>query len=102
MSFKEQAENFLASLADALMTIDALEIDEMSDGLSIIGPTGHYLLNYHGVAHQLWLSSPVSGAHHFNYQDPDWICTRTDQPLLDVLDRELAAFGCSLRGLKCS
>ena len=101
---KYEAEKFMACLADVLMSVEALDVDEISEGLSIIVPAGQYLLNYHGVAQQLWLSSPTTGAHHFDYQDSGWVCTRTHQPLLNVLGQELAAFGCSLKGfpLTCS
>ena len=98
MTPKNEAEKFLACLADVLMSFEALDVDEISEGLSIIVPTGQYLLNYHGVAKQLWLSSPSTGAHHFVYQDSGWVCTRTHQTLLTVLDNELVAFGCCLKG----
>ena len=100
MTPKNEAEKFLASLADVLMSVEALDVDETSEGLSILVPAGQYLLNYHGVAHQLWLSSPTTGAHHFDYQDSGWVCTRTHHHLVDVLGQELASFGCSLEGLR--
>jgi frataxin len=49
-----------------------------------------YLLNYHGVTHQIWLASPLSGAHHFRYQDGRWISTRGTDDLITLLESELA------------
>lgn len=48
-----------------------------------------YLLNYHGVTHQLWLASPLTGAHHFRLQDDRWISTRGTDELITLLESEL-------------
>lgn len=52
---------------------------------------GKYLLNKHGSNHQVWLSSPVSGAWHFAWSEDDqaWISTRGGERLEDLLGREL-------------
>lgn len=47
-----------------------------------------FLLNYHGVTNQLWYSSPLSGAHHFAFVNGEWLCTRTGNPLNDLLSNE--------------
>ena len=49
-----------------------------------------YLLNYHGVAQEIWLASPISGAHHFRLQDGLWISTRGTENLISLLETELA------------
>ena len=97
MSYKDQAESFLESLMEILMDCVELEVDETSEGLSILTNAGQYLLNYHNVTAQLWLSSPVSGAHHFHYQGAAWLCTRTNESLTVLLQQELKSFGCSLK-----
>ncbi len=76
-----------------------LEVDETSEGLSILANSGQYLLNYHSVTDQLWLSSPVSGAHHFHCKGNDWLCTRTNKSLTVLLQQELNSLGCSIKGL---
>lgn len=67
-------------------------IDGECDGHSLAFdlPDGrHYLLNYHGVMQQLWLASPMSGAHHFRLQDGHWISTRDTIGLIELLEKEL-------------
>ena len=49
-----------------------------------------YLLNYHGVTQQIWLASPVTGAHHFRLQDGRWTSTRGTDDLMTLLETELA------------
>ncbi len=49
-----------------------------------------YLLNYHGVAHQIWLASPLTGAHHFRFQEGRWVSTRSADDLVALLEKELA------------
>ena len=41
------------------------------------------LLNWHGVAREIWFSSPITGAHHFYLDQGKWKNTRT-QELFDV------------------
>jgi iron donor protein CyaY len=49
-----------------------------------------YLLNYHGVTQQIWLASPLTGAHHFRLQNSHWISTRGTDDLMTLLETELA------------
>jgi frataxin len=48
-----------------------------------------YLLNYHGVTHQIWLASPTTGAHHFRLEDGRWVSTRGTEELISLLESEL-------------
>jgi frataxin len=52
-----------------------------------------YVINKHAPTKQLWLSSPVSGAAHFDYDEPSrsWRSTRGGPPLAERLAAELAA-----------
>jgi iron donor protein CyaY len=59
------------------------------DSLTIRQDGKIYLINYHGVTGQVWYSSPTSGAHHFAWNDNEWVSTRDDSELVDVLRREL-------------
>lgn len=49
-----------------------------------------YLLNYHGVTQQIWLASPLTGAHHFRFVEGVWISTRGTAELVALLEEELA------------
>lgn len=66
------------------------ETDLDGDFLKIFNTKGQFLLNYHPTLDQLWFSSPVSGAHHFKYQD-EWVCTRTGEKIENILKKDLYA-----------
>lgn len=72
--------------------LEAIGFDGECDGYSLAFdlPDGRpYLLNYHGVTHQIWLASPVTGAHHFRFQEGRWISTRSTDELFSFLEAEL-------------
>lgn len=52
-----------------------------------------YVINKHAPTRQLWLSSPVSGVAHFDYDEASrsWRSTRGGPPLVERLAAELAA-----------
>jgi frataxin len=85
---------------DRLMTAveealgDAAEV-ELEGGILTIAPApgGKYVLNKHAPMRQLWLSSPVSGAWHFAFDEAAgaWKSTRGAETLTEVLERDLAA-----------
>jgi len=90
----------LPSLAsEAFQTLNTLfeqlenaGFDAECDGHSLAFdlPDGrHYLLNYHGVTQQIWLSSPRTGAHHFQRQGDRWVSTRGPEELTSLLEAEL-------------
>jgi len=83
------ALKFLSDLCDALET--DYDADFAGDVLVIHHSRGEFLLNYHGTMDQIWLSSPVSGAHHFNYQNLQWLCTRSQRTLDEILRNDLNA-----------
>jgi len=69
--------------------VDELEIDYDGKALQIYLQDGkQYLINFHGVTNQLWISSPFSGAHHFDYKDGSWQSTRMDINLNMLLKTE--------------
>jgi frataxin len=93
--------SFAAEAFQALNTLfERLEkagFDPECDGhsLSFDLPDGRpYLLNYHGVTHQIWLASPLTGAHHFQLQRNRWVSTRgtaqDTEDLISLLEAELA------------
>ena len=73
---------------------DLLDVDIESGILTIELDSGaQYILNKHRPNKQIWLSSPTSGAHHFEYeaQGEQWIGTRKPVNLTDLLKEELKA-----------
>ncbi len=97
VNHQSQAEKFLVSLADNLMSFSEVEVDELPEGISILTQQGEYLLHYHKTTDQIWVSSPLSGAHHFSYQQNYWLCTRTAFPLRTLLCKEFSLLGCHLQ-----
>lgn len=84
-------QRFASCIEDATMD---LEVDLVEGVLSIETEDGAtYLVNKHSPLRQLWLSSPVSGAGHFNYnpESKTWVSTRGGEPLETILERELSA-----------
>lgn len=70
---------------------DKWDVDYTEGTLLIEHSKGQFLLNYHGTMDQIWLSSPISGAHHFIYDSKQWLCTRTKKELEDTLEQDLNA-----------
>ncbi len=96
-STRELAFQTIETIGDFLDQISAessfalLEIDFQDDGLLITDSINrHFLINYHGVTHQIWYSSALSGAHHFALKNGQWRCTRTDGSLHDLLSAEFS------------
>lgn len=54
-------------------------------------PPKELLLTYHGVMKQIWLASTQTGAHHFDYSNGEWVCTRTNRPLSVIINEELSS-----------
>jgi frataxin len=87
--FEARAARALRALVDAS---DAAGLDvEQVEGVVTIETDdgGQYVVNRHGPNRQIWLSSPVSGAWHFDWRDGRWASTRGDQQLDSLLGREL-------------
>lgn len=82
------ADEMLERIADTIDDVLGEEIDaELQGGVLILSleAGGQYVLNKNAPMKQLWLSSPVSGAWHFDYADGDWISTRDPKVVLDLL-----------------
>lgn len=96
-------ESLFASAADQLLnlmadTIDELlgdEIDaELQGGILTLSldSGGQYVINKHAPNRQIWMSSPVSGATHYDYAEGNWQSTRDPGARLpQVLAAELKA-----------
>ena len=87
----ETLARLMEKLEDALG--DRADID-LQDGILTIELErgGRYVINKHAPNRQIWLSSPVSGATHFAYdEERGWLDTRGTATLGATLERELAA-----------
>ena len=98
--FESRADATLARLEQALEDSagDGLDI-ELVGGILILEleAGGTYQINKHSPNREIWLSSPVSGAWHFAWQEGAggaggaWRSTRGAEQLEDLLGRELSA-----------
>ncbi len=89
--FQRLADRFLVALLDACdaQLPDDSEADLNGGVLTIDTPQGHYVLNKHAPLRQLWLSSPVSGAWHFEWREGEWVATRGARRIKTTLRDEL-------------
>lgn len=85
----EESEGF-----DELDLADGVLQAETEDGKT-------FILNRHVPLRQVWLSSPVSGAHHYAYDEASgrWLSTRGGEALADRLAQDLAAIAIDIAGL---
>ncbi len=92
--FETLAEQTLQGLFEAIEEAggDSLEVDLEGGILTIELDDGRtYVVNRQAPLRQIWLSSPASGAHHFDF-DPDrraWLSTRGGAALMAILEQEL-------------
>jgi len=91
--FESIADALLADLAERVeAAIDSVEVDLINGILTIETEDGRsFVINKHGPNQQIWLSSPVSGASHFDLRDGVWIATRGQGELVAALTADLAA-----------
>jgi frataxin len=94
-AFDTLADRALANLMDRIDAAmgDVLDIDMDGAVLTIELDSGpQYVINKHAPNRQIWLSSPVSGARHFDYTDDgEWRDTRGESELHALLAEELGA-----------
>ena len=77
------ADRLEAALADADVELrEGVLTVELADGRQ-------YVINRHAPNRQIWLSSPVSGAHHFGAAAGGWVSTRGGGTLDALLAAEL-------------
>jgi|TARA_B100000287_G_scaffold401267_1_gene421173 frataxin len=70
-----------------------IDVDFEEENLVIEAKKLKYILSIHTPSFQIWMSSPVSGAHHFKFKKEDkssqWISTRDDSiKLFEQLEKE--------------
>ncbi|EEB08697.1 frataxin [Schizosaccharomyces japonicus yFS275] len=56
-----------------------------------LGKYGTYVINKQPPNHQIWLSSPISGPKHYDWNERKeaWLSTRNDSEIFDLLSKEL-------------
>jgi frataxin len=86
-------KGLMAAIEDAMP--DALEdIDLQGSVLTLeLVDGGTYVINKHAANHEIWLSSPRSGAAHFAFDaaSGSWLPTRGGEDLHQRLSAELSA-----------
>lgn len=91
--FSALADDILNRIADAVDDAlgDEIEVEIQGGILTLSLPGGgQYVINKHAPNRQIWLSSPSSGATHFDHADGAWVSTRDAAVRLDeVLAGEL-------------
>ncbi len=72
---------------------DVLEVDMENGMLTIEAETGGlYIINKHGPNRQIWMSSPLSGASHYDFDEASqsWVDSRGEERLMTRLAGELS------------
>ncbi|KAK8800550.1 hypothetical protein WA158_006868 [Blastocystis sp. Blastoise] len=92
--YQTKSEQFLLDLDEKLEGIDELVPDSdviLSQGVltAELGSKGTYVINKQSPNKQIWLSSPLSGPKHFNYdtESKQWL-DADDTNLLELLKKE--------------
>ncbi len=93
-AFLKQAEDTLAGVLDVLdeELADHVEADLEGGVLTIeLEDGGQYVINKHAPNKQIWMSSPASGAAHFDWDEgaEAWTGTRGQGDFLTMLADEL-------------
>mgnify|MGYP001195233366 FL=1 len=95
--FKKFAQETLDKIFNLVESnYENFEVDYEEENLRIdsLKNNNTYIVSIHSPTSQIWLSSPISGAHHFEMKTSnnyDWISTRdNDLKLIDLLKKELS------------
>ncbi|MCF8462703.1 MAG: iron donor protein CyaY [Rickettsiaceae bacterium] len=81
----------LVDVIEAINVKDEFDVDFRDEVLIIDNISGQFVINYHSVANQIWLSSPISGPHHFDYNPEDTLWkNRHGVELKSLLLKELS------------
>ena len=82
IEFKKKASETLDDIFNLVESkFDNYEVDYEDENLRIdsLEGKGTFVVSIHTPTSQIWLSSPISGAHHFESRSPEsieWISTR--------------------------
>jgi frataxin len=89
-SFHRIAEKTISGLAEIIDVDlgDEIDVEEQNEILTLVLPDGgQYIINKNAPLKQIWLSSPRSGAWHFDWDAAAerWRSTRGEKIALDDL-----------------
>lgn len=87
----ETLDDMMEAIDDQLG--DFLDVDLNGGILTIeLDDGGQYIINKHGASNQIWMSSPFSGATHYDFDESAeaWVSTKGGEPLKEVLSTELS------------
>ena len=92
--FLLSANKTLNSIFDVVNSFNYdLETDFLDNNITIeIDDDRIFIISIHEPSKQIWLSSPLSGAHHFSYSNEhkQWISTRnSDIELFSIVESEI-------------
>ena len=65
------------------------DFDQEDGKITVYTNKGILLINWHGIAQEIWVSSPITGAHHFFYSEAKWKNTRTKVIFKEQIIQEL-------------
>ena len=93
--FETLAEQWLERLSRALEAAsDDIDVELLGGVLTAELEDGRtFVLNKHAPLRQLWLSSPLSGASHFDHAEGSWRSTRGGRDLAATLVEDFARVG---------
>ena len=98
IEFKKKASETLDDIFNLVESkFDNYEVDYEDENLRIdsLEGKGTFVVSIHSPTCQIWLSSPISGAHHFESRSPEsieWISTRdANINLKQLIIRELGS-----------
>ncbi len=90
--FHLQADKFLTELAEKIESkIETNELEYLQGVLTLELVNGSiFVLNKHEPTKQIWLSSPKSGAHKFEYSEKEetWI-NKSGEKLINIIYQEV-------------
>ncbi len=98
IEFKKKALDTLDDIFNLVESkFDNFEVDYEEENLRIdsLEGKGTFIVSIHSPTSQIWLSSPISGAHHFESKSTEsfeWISTRDNKVnLKELIIKELGA-----------
>jgi CyaY protein len=91
VDFHDLASKTISSIAQQIEELDLhseLDVSIDNDVLKIESGFGIYIINKNSALKEIWLSSPVSGPHHFTYAGQSWL-SKSQTNMIDVINQEL-------------
>ena len=86
----------VATLVDQIMmsieegdSRNLVDLDYSNEVLTIEIDSDIYVINKQSFLREVWLSSPISGPHHFSYKDNKWKNSQS-QDIYSILSEEIS------------